>query len=75
MCFRPAGASVDGERSFCPECGEEIKLIPGIVMKKCPHCKCDLMPYLKGEKPIPAPVAPAAPKVSATPATPSAPKA
>lgn len=62
MCFRPAGASIEAEQNTCPECGKEIRLIPGIVIKKCPHCKCDLMPYLKGEKPLPSPAAPKAPK-------------
>lgn len=74
MCFRPASASAEAERKFCPECGEEIKPIPGIALKRCQHCKCDLMPYIRGEKPIPAPAAPAIPKASAAPEAPAAPK-
>ena len=71
MCFRPADASVDAGSNTCPECGQDIQVLTGIALKKCPHCKCDLVPYWKGEKPIPA--APPIPRAS-TPAAPKAPE-
>ncbi len=73
MCFRPADASADASSSKCPECGQDIQVLSGIALKRCPHCRCDLVPYLKGEKPIPA--APAAPKLPASPTAPKAPGA
>ena len=50
MCFRPADASADASSSKCPECGQDIQVLSGVALKRCPHCRCDLVPYLKGEK-------------------------
>ncbi len=78
MCFRPADAAAAAAPK-CPDCGEEIKaLLSGISIKKCPFCKCDFTPYLKGEKPLPgvaAPASPGAPSAPAAPGAPAAPKA
>lgn len=72
MCFRPADAAAAGPRK-CPECGEMIQSGNGIVLKSCPFCKCDLVPYLNGKKA--APIAPGTPAVSADRGNPGAPKA
>lgn len=75
MCFRPADAAA-ADTPKCPECGEEIKaLLAGVSLKKCPFCKCDFTPYLKGEKAMPGATAPAAPSAPAAPGAPGAPKA
>lgn len=74
MCFRPADASGGGHK--CPECGKTIQMMGGIQLKNCPFCKCDLTPYINGEKPIPgAPAAPGAPKAPGAPGAPAAPGA
>lgn len=75
MCFRPADASI-AHAPECPECGKEIKvLLSGVALKKCPFCKCDFTPYLKGEKPMPGAPVPTAPTAPAAPLAPTAPKA
>ena len=51
MCFRPADAG--GGSHKCPECGKTIQAMGGMKLTKCPFCKCDLTPYINGEKPIP----------------------
>lgn len=76
MCFRPADAG--GGAHKCPECGKTIQAMGGMKLTKCPFCKCDLTPYINGEKPIPgapgAPGSPAAPGAPGAPAAPGAPK-
>ena len=52
MCFRPADAG--GGAHKCPECGKTIQAMGGMKLTKCPFCKCDLTPYINGEKPDPA---------------------
>ena len=64
MCFRPADA---GAGAVCPNCGKQIPVMGGVVLKKCPHCKADL------EAPGAAP-APGAPSAPGAPAAPGAPK-
>ncbi|MDO4183586.1 MAG: hypothetical protein Q4E12_08305, partial [Coriobacteriia bacterium] len=63
MCFRPAGSDAGGNE--CPECGKTIQAMGGMVMKKCPFCKCDFTKYMNGDAPAgggaPAAGAPGAP--------------
>lgn len=66
MCFRPAGADTV---PVCPNCGKEVPIIGGVVLKKCPHCKAD-MPELSSAS---APATPSAPAVPDAPAAPKAP--
>lgn len=75
MCFRPADAGGDAGPHKCPECGKPIQSMGGIVLKKCPFCKCDFTPYLNGEKELPASSMPGAPGAPAAPGAPGAPKA
>lgn len=72
MCFRPADASADTGVSKCPECGKALQAMGGMVLKKCPFCKCDFTPYLNGEKPLPDAVAPSAPAAPSVPKPPVA---
>ncbi len=69
MCFRPADASAGGATK-CPECEKPLQLMPGITLKNCPFCKCDLTAYADGSKPLPN----AAPSAPAAPGAPGAPK-
>lgn len=74
MCFRPADAG--GGSHKCPECGKTIQAMGGMKLTKCPFCKCDLTPYINGEKPIPGePGAPGMPPVPGAPGAPAAPGA
>lgn len=76
MCFRPADASANTGVNKCPECGKALQAMGGVVLSKCPFCKCDFAPYLDGSKPLPnaAPAAPGAPAAPSAPGAPAAPK-
>lgn len=72
MCFRPASADTV---PVCPNCGEKVPIMGGVVLKKCPHCKGD-MPEMTaaGAPSVPVAGAPSAPKVPGVPKAPGAPK-
>lgn len=75
MCFRPAESAVV---PVCPNCGEKVPIMGGVVLKKCPHCKADMPEDPSAAAPSPAapgaPAAPNAPKAPGAPAAPAAPK-
>ena len=80
MCFRPA--DVGGQvKAFFSNCGKRVLEAKGVLPKKCPFCKEDLVPRYEqaeaqGEVPAPAaPSAPTAPNAIGAPKAPNAPKA
>lgn len=68
MCFRPA--AVEMPDPDCPECGQKIHMLPGVEMKECPNCHCDLAQYADRM----APAFPGAPGAPGMPGAPGAPK-
>lgn len=67
MCFRPAEADAAAgvKPTPCPHCGKTVFPTEGLLPKKCPFCREELMA---------APAAPAAPGAPSAPAAPGAPK-
>ncbi len=65
MCFRPATASAS-EANACPQCGNAVPLLGGVVLMECPFCKCDFSPYINPDG-TPKMASPAVPKAPAAP--------
>ena len=78
MCFRPAEADVAAgiKPTQCRNCGKTVFPTEGLLPKKCPFCREELLPAIAAPS-VPsvpgapkAPVAPAAPKAPGAPAAP-----
>lgn len=72
MCFRPAEAETV---PVCPNCGQKVPIMGGVVLKKCPHCKADMPETPAAGAPGAAAAAPKAPGAPVAPGAPAAPKA
>ena len=80
MCFRPAEADSGVHPVKCAKCGKRVFPTEGLLPKKCPFCKEDLVESDESAAPAPgapkppAPGAPSAPKAPAPAPAPAAPK-
>lgn len=88
MCFRPAEADAGVHPVKCANCGKRVFPTEGLLPKKCPFCKEELVEAADSAAPalgapgvptpgapgVPAPGAPKPPVAPAPPAAPGAPK-